>query len=66
MKARCLAAFEGRLPDGFRVEASFRRPMKVGASASFASRRDGERWTFALAARGSEKPSVVGSIEPLR
>jgi acyl dehydratase len=35
-KARCLAALEGRLPDAFSVEASFRRPIVLPATVAFA------------------------------
>ena len=66
MKARCLAAFEGRLPGACRVDAAFRRPLAVPGSARFASRRDDERWSFVLATPGSGKPCVTGSVEPLR
>lgn len=35
-KARCLAALEGRLPDAFVVEVSFRRPIVLPATVAFA------------------------------
>ncbi len=34
-KARCLAALEGRLPDSFTVEVSFKRPIVLPASVAF-------------------------------
>lgn len=34
-KARCLAALEGRLPDAFVVEVSFRRPIVLPATVAF-------------------------------
>ena len=36
-KARCLAALESRLPDAFTAEASFKRPILLPATVSFAS-----------------------------
>src|SRR5205814_9031133 len=59
MKARCLAAFEGRLPGACRVDAAFRRPLAVPGSARFASRREDERWSFVLATPESGKPCVT-------
>ncbi len=35
-KARCLAALEGRLPEAFTVEVSFRRPIVLPATVAFA------------------------------
>jgi acyl dehydratase len=34
-KARCLAALEGRLPETFTVEASFKRPIVLPATVAF-------------------------------
>ena len=34
-KARCLAALEGRLPDSFTVEVSFKRPIVLPATVAF-------------------------------
>jgi acyl dehydratase len=64
MKARCLAAFEGRLPKTFAVEARFTAPLRLPAKARFAELPAGEReWQFALWTDASEKPHVVGAIE---
>ena len=38
-KAHCLAALEGRLPDAFTVEVSFRRPIVLPATVAFAEAR---------------------------
>ncbi len=37
-KARCLAALESRLPDAFTAEVSFKRPILLPATVSFASK----------------------------
>jgi acyl dehydratase len=64
MKARCLAAFEGRLPDAFVAEVQFKAPLRIPAEVRFASRAAGEGWSFALYAGDSERPNVTGSISP--
>jgi acyl dehydratase len=64
MKARCLAAFEGRLPRKFAVEVRFTAPLRLPAKARFAEAPTGDgEWRFALWSEGSEKPHVVGAIE---
>ena len=65
MKARCLAAFEGRLPDRLAAEARFTAPLRLPAKARLAEEAAGEGSRFALWSEASEKPHVVGVIEPL-
>jgi acyl dehydratase len=59
MKARCLAALEGRLPDSFVTEVEFKRPLSIPGKAAFAA-RDGR---FALTTPDGEKPHVLGTVE---
>jgi hypothetical protein len=59
MKARCLAAFEGRLPDAFIVEVEFRRPLTIPGKAAFGSAEG----RFTLATPDGKKPHVIGAIE---
>jgi acyl dehydratase len=65
MKARCLAALEGRLPASYRVEVRFSSPLKVPSEVGFAARGDGGSWRFALRSQGSERPHLTGSVRPL-
>ena len=65
MKARCLAAFEGRLPDRLAAEARFTAPLRLPAKARLAAEAAGEGSRFALWSEASDKPHVVGAIEPL-
>ena len=58
MKARCLAALEGRLPESFAVDVEFRRPLGIPGKAGFAA-RDGR---FALTTPDGEKPHVFGQV----
>jgi acyl dehydratase len=59
MKARCLAALEGRLAESFTTEVEFRRPLGIPGKAGFASR---DR-RFALMTPDGEKPHVLGTVE---
>ncbi len=59
MKARCLAALEGRLPEAFAVEVEFRRPLTIPGKAAFGS----DEGRFVLATPDGEKPHVIGAIE---
>lgn len=58
MKARCLAAFEGRLPGAFTAEVEFRRPLTIPGKAGFAS-GDGR---FVLSTPDGEKPHLLGTL----
>ena len=63
-KARCLAAFEGRLPDAFEVDAAFKRPVVLPADVAFRSRRVGDGWSFSLRDDRSGEPHLAGAISP--
>ncbi|OIV39165.1 hypothetical protein BIV57_01915 [Mangrovactinospora gilvigrisea] len=56
--ARCLAALPGPLPPAFTTTASFRRPVRLPATAALHVQRDGERTRFALGAH------LHGTVEP--
>ncbi len=61
-KARCLAAFEGRLPDAFTVEVEFKKPLVLPSKVSFATERSGDDRTFALRDARKGTPHVVGVV----
>lgn len=61
-KARCLAAFEGRLPDRFTVDVQFQRPIRLPATVRFASQPGVESWGFGVYRSGSGKPHLTGSF----
>lgn len=63
-KARCLAAFEGRLPEAFTTQVSFKKPLMLPSKVAFASdHRDGA-WTFALRDAKKGLPHVLGEVRP--
>jgi acyl dehydratase len=63
-KARCLAAFEGRLPDTFAIEIEFRAPLRIPGRVTFLSGRSVEDWMFEVRSRGGERSHAAGAIAP--
>ncbi|MEA2475595.1 MAG: hypothetical protein QOE06_3510 [Thermoleophilaceae bacterium] len=64
LKARCLAALEGHLPDALEADVSFKLPVVIPATVSFASWPDGAGRGFALHDSRNEKPHLTGSAGP--
>ena len=64
MKARCLAALEGHLPDALEADVSFKLPVYIPGAVSFASWPDGAGRGFALHDAKNEKPHLTGSAKP--
>jgi hypothetical protein len=58
-KARCLAALEGRLPDAYTVEVSFKLPIPLPATVAFSA---APAWDFALHDAKSGRPHLTGSV----
>ena len=65
LKARCLAALDGHLPDAYAAEVSFKLPALIPGTVSFASWEDGGGRAFALHDRANEKPHLSGSVRQL-
>ncbi|MFY1635188.1 MaoC family dehydratase [Solwaraspora sp. WMMB335] len=65
MKARCLAALQGRLPDSSTVAVEFRAPMLLPATVSFATARTGAGWEFTLRQARTDRTQLTGTVQPL-
>jgi MaoC like domain len=64
LKARCLAALEGQLPDALTVEVAFKAPLVLPSKVGFASwPADGGR-DFAVHDARKGKPHLTGSLRP--
>jgi acyl dehydratase len=63
--AHALAAFEGRLPDAFRLDTRFKQPVLLPAKAAFTTWRTGDGWAFELWNARKPKPHLEGSISAL-
>jgi acyl dehydratase len=62
-KARCLAAFQGRLPDSYAVEVSFVSPVLLPSSVSFgASRKSPQDWDFEVRGDRSDRVKLSGTV----
>ena len=62
MKARCLAAFEGRHPEECVAEVRFGKPLRIPAKVDLTSQERGDGLAFAL--RDGERIHLTGSIRP--
>jgi acyl dehydratase len=62
LKARTLAALEGRLPDAYTAEVAFKLPLLVPSSVSLSAvPRDGG-WLLDVRSARSGKPHLSGSV----
>lgn len=61
-KARCLAAFDGRLPYAYRVDVQFKLPILLPGTVGFAAHGVGDGWDFTVHGVSSGKPHAVGTI----
>jgi hypothetical protein len=61
-KARALAALEGRLPDAYAVDVTFKKALLLPARATFVTAPEADGWTFELA---SSHPHLTGMITRL-
>lgn len=62
VKARCLAALEGHLPDGYTVDVRFKLPMLLPAKAAFSTQATEGGRAFAVHDARSGKPHVSGQV----
>ncbi|MEJ7891736.1 MAG: MaoC/PaaZ C-terminal domain-containing protein [Solirubrobacteraceae bacterium] len=62
VKARCLAALDGHLPDAFTVSVRFKLPVLLPSKAGFATWTSGEQREFAVHDTRSGKPHVSGTV----
>ena len=61
-KARCLAAFDGRLADSYAIEAEFKAPLRIPGRARLLTGRADGRWLFRVEAPDGARAHLVGSI----
>lgn len=62
LKARTLAALEGRLPDAYTAEVAFKLPVLLPASISISAAQDGDDWQLDVRSTKSGKPHLAGSV----
>lgn len=62
LKARTLAALEGRLPDAYTVEVAFKLPVLLPATLSISATDTARGWTLDVRSARSGKPHLAGMI----
>src|SRR5438093_4974174 len=63
LKARCLAALEGRFPHVLTAEVEFKSPVLLPSTVGFSSQLKGSTWAIAVFQPSSDRPHLNGSIE---
>lgn len=61
-KARCLAALEGRLPETYTVDVTFKVPVPLPSTVAFTASTSDTGWRFGLHAARSGKPHLSGEL----
>lgn len=61
-KARCLAAFEGRLPERLTVDVRFKLPVPLPARVGFTARPTDDDWDLRLFDARTGRPHLTGGI----
>ena len=62
LKARTLAALEGRLPDAYTVDVAFKLPVLLPATLALAAAQTDDGWSLDVRSAKSGKPHLAGSI----
>ena len=60
--ARVLAALEPRLPDTYRMDVRFTKPILLPSTVRFGARQEGDHWTAVVRPRSGEKSHLVATI----
>jgi acyl dehydratase len=63
LKARTLAAFEGRLPGRLRIEVAFKTPVFLPSTVELQAASAGSGWQFEVRGVRSGKPHLAGTID---
>jgi hypothetical protein len=63
--ARVLAALEPRLPDAYRMDVRFTKPILLPSSVRFGAARHGNTWMGIVRPRSGEKSHLIASVTPL-
>jgi acyl dehydratase len=62
LKARCLAALEGRLPDALTATVEFKSPLLLPSRVAFENRARDSGWNFAVSNATSGRPHLAGLV----
>jgi acyl dehydratase len=62
LKARTLAALEGRLPEAYTAEVAFKLPVLLPASIAVSAAQEGAGWALDVRDARSGKPHLAGAV----
>jgi acyl dehydratase len=62
LKARTLAALEGRLPSAFTVDVAFKLPVLLPSTIAISAAPDGDGWSLDVRNAKSGKPHLTGQV----
>jgi acyl dehydratase len=62
LKARTLATLEGRLPEAYSVEVSFKLPVLLPTTVTIAATPAGDGWALDVRSARSGKPHLTGTL----
>ncbi|PZS20190.1 MAG: hypothetical protein DLM57_02205 [Pseudonocardiales bacterium] len=62
LEARTLACLEGRLPDAYTVEVTFKAPVLLPSAVRMATERAADGWRLDVRAACSDKPHLAGRV----
>lgn len=63
--AKALSSLGPRLPEAYRVDVAFTKPLMLPTKAMFAADEHDDTWRVAVTRAGSEGPALVGHVSPL-
>ena len=63
--ARVLAALENRLPETYRMDVRFTKPILLPSTVRFGAQRDGDDWNAVVRNRDGDKAHMTARITPL-
>jgi acyl dehydratase len=66
VKAHCLAALEGRLPDALTAEVEFKSPLLLPSTVAFSGRPDNGGWSIAVGQPRSVRTHLLGHVHGQR
>ena len=63
LKARCLAALEGRLSDALTANVEFKSPLLLPSTVAFSARLGEHGWSIAVSHAATGRPHLTGMVE---
>ncbi|MDQ1585520.1 MAG: hypothetical protein QOH80_885 [Actinomycetota bacterium] len=64
VKAHALAALEGRLPESYRVDVAFRKPLTIPGTVRFSAVAADRGWDLGVWPGSGERAHLLGTVRP--